>query len=128
MVGCEQVDLMVDFVILLIIVVIFELLGIFEVECEYVCQFWECQVELLLLEEVQVLVDVQVDYLCVLFEVKCWQLVDDVYSGLVQVVDESGQLSEVEFVFMVYLLMMSGFEIIMNMIGNVLVILLVNLE
>lgn len=45
-----------------------------------------------------------------------------------QAADESGQLSEAELVSMAHLLMMSGFETTMNMIGNALVTLLVNPE
>ncbi|MGV8295292.1 cytochrome P450, partial [Pseudomonas aeruginosa] len=72
------------------------------------------------------LADAQVDYLRVLLEAKRRQPADDVYSGLVQAADESGQLSEAELVSMAHLLMMSGFETTMNMIGNALVTLLVN--
>ncbi len=111
-----------------LIAVIFELLGIPEAEREHARQSWERQAELLSPEEAQALADAQVDYLRVLLEAKRRQPADDVYSGLVQAADESGQLSEAELVSMAHLLMMSGFETTMNMIGNALVTLLVNPE
>ncbi|AZZ10632.1 TPA: cytochrome P450 [Pseudomonas aeruginosa] len=128
MAGREQADLMADFAIPLTIAVIFELLGIPEAEREHARQSWERQAELLSPEEAQALADAQVDYLRVLLEAKRRQPADDVYSGLVQAADESGQLSEAELVSMAHLLMMSGFETTMNMIGNALVTLLVNPE
>lgn len=128
MAGREQADLMADFAIPLTIAVIFELLGIPEAEREHARQSRERQAELLSPEEAQALADAQVDYLRVLLEAKRRQPADDVYSGLVQAADESGQLSEAELVSMAHLLMMSGFETTMNMIGNALVTLLVNPE
>ena len=69
----------------------------------------------------------QADYLRTLLEAKRKNPSDDVYSNLVRA-DEAGQLSEAELVSMAHLLLMSGFETTMNMIGNAMVTLLTHPE
>ncbi|MFO5736627.1 hypothetical protein ACLBQY_32875, partial [Klebsiella pneumoniae] len=56
--------------------------------------------------EAKALAEARVAYLRVLREAKRRQPADDVYSGLVQAADESGQLSEAELVSMAHLLTM----------------------
>ena len=127
MAGREQADLMADFAIPLTIAVIFELLGIPEAEREHARQSWERQAELLSPEEAQALADAQVDYLRVLLEASAGSQPTTSTAGWCRP-PTSGQLSEAELVSMAHLLMMSGFETTMNMIGNALVTLLVNPE
>ncbi|AZE52205.1 Putative cytochrome P450 hydroxylase [Pseudomonas synxantha] len=124
----EQADLMADFAVPLTIAVIFELLGIPEAERDHVRDSWERQAQLLLPEEANALADQQAMYLKKLLQAKREQPADDVYSGLVQAADETGKLTELELVGMAHLLLMSGFETTMNMIGNAMVTLLTHPE
>lgn len=122
----ERADLMADFAVPLTIAVICELLGVPEAERDHVRSSWERQAELLSPADAKALADEQADYLRGLLEFKRRHSADDVFSCLVQAVHETGQLTEPELVAMAHLLLMSGFETTMNMIGNAMVTLLVN--
>ncbi|MBP0995646.1 cytochrome P450 [Serratia fonticola] len=124
----EQVDLMADFAVPLTIAVIFELLGVPDADREHARLSWERQSQLLSPTDANMLADEQADYIRTLIAAKRSQPADDVLTGLVQAADETGQLSESQLVAMAHLLMMSGFETTMNMIGNAMVTLLSNPE
>jgi cytochrome P450 len=122
----EQADLMSEFAVPLTIAVICELLGVPESERDHVRASWERQAALLSPDEAEALANEQADYLRKLLAAKRERPDDDVFSGLVRAAQESGQLTESELVGMAHLLLMSGFETTMNMIGNAVVTLLVN--
>ena len=128
MASREHVDLMADFAVPLTIAVIFELLGVPEAERDHVRLSWERQAQLLSPADANELADEQAAYLRNLLEAKRRQPADDVFTGLVQAADETGQLTESQLVSMAHLLLMAGFETTMNMIGNAMVTLLVNPE
>jgi cytochrome P450 len=123
MAAKELADLMADFAVPLTIAVICELLGVPESEREHVRGSWEQQAALLSPKAAEALATQQADYLRTLLEAKRKHPSDDVFSNLVRA-DEAGQLTEVELVSMAHLLLMSGFETTMNMIGNAMVTLL----
>lgn len=124
----EQVDLMADFAVPLTIAVIFELLGIPEDQREHARSSWERQSQLLSPTDADALAVEQAEYVRNLLAAKRAHPADDVFSYLVQAADEMGQLSESQLVAMAHLLMMSGFETTMNMIGNAMVTLFNNPE
>lgn len=124
----EQVDLMADFAVPLTIAVIFELLGIPEDEREHARSSWERQSQLLSPTDANALAVEQAEYVRTLLAAKRSHPTDDVFSYLVQATDEMGQLSESQLVAMAHLLMMSGFETTMNMIGNAMVTLFIHPE
>lgn len=120
----ERADLMADFAVPLTISVIFELLGIPEAERAHAQWSWTRQSEQLAASEADTLANEQAEYIKKLLEAKRAQPADDVYTGLVKAADERGQISEVQLVSMAHLMMMSGFETTMSMIGNAMVTLL----
>lgn len=124
----DTADLMGDFAVPLTIAVICELLGVPENGREGIRSSWEQHADLLLAEEADLLATHQAEYLHGLLAEKRRQLGDDVFSGLVQAAEEAGELSESELVSMAHLLLMSGFETTMNMIGNAMVTLLTHPE
>ncbi len=124
----EKADLMADFAVPLTIAVIFELLGIPEAERNHARLSWERQSQLLPVSEANALANEQADYIKKLLEAKRAHPADDVFTGLVQAADEMKQLTESQLVSMAHLMMMSGFETTMNMIGNAIVTLLCNPE
>jgi cytochrome P450 len=124
MAARPQADLMAEFAVPLTVAVICELLGVPESEREHVRSSWERQAALLSPEDAEALANEQADYLRALLAAKRERPADDVFSALVQAEREAGQLSEAELVSMAHLLLMSGFETTMNMIGNAVVSLL----
>ncbi|MEX0447448.1 cytochrome P450 [Xenorhabdus sp. SGI246] len=124
----ERADLMADFAVPLTIAVIFELLGIPESERDHVSSSWESQSQLLSATDAKALADEQAKYIKNLLEAKRSHPADDLFTGLVQAADTMEQLNESQLVSMAHLMMMSGFETTMNMIGNAMVTLLSNPE
>jgi cytochrome P450 len=121
-------DLMADFSVPLTIGVICELLGFPEAERDHVRLSWERQAELLSPEAAEKLAHEQADHLRELLAAKRVDPADDVLSGLVQAADEEGGLDQTELAGMAHLLLMSGFETTMNLIGNAMVTLLTRPE
>lgn len=124
----DKVDLMTDFAVPLTIAVICELLGVPENGREGIRSSWEQQADLLPVEEAELLATRQVEHLQGLLAEKRKQPADDVLSGLLRAAEDSGELSDSELVSMTHLLLMSGFETTMNMIGNAMVTLLTHPE
>lgn len=120
-----EADLMADFSVPLTIAVICKLLGITEQEQEHVRASWERQAELLSPEAAEQLANEQAEYLTGVIAAKRAAPGEDLVTSLIQARDSGGdQLSDNELVAMVHLLLMSGFETTMNMIGNAMVTLL----
>jgi cytochrome P450 len=119
-----EAELMGDYAVPLTIGVICELLGVPDSERDHVRSSWERQAELLSPAAAEKLAEEQAGYLRGLLALKRAEPGDDVLSGLVQAADENGGLDEVELGSMAHLLLMSGFETTMNMIGNAVVTLL----
>lgn len=125
----QTADLMADFAVPLTIAVICELLGVPESEREHVRGSWEQQAALLSPAAAEALANQQAEYLRGLLAAKREKPGDDVYSNLVKAAAESSEkLSDAELVGMAHLLLMSGFETTMNMIGNAVVTLLAHPE
>lgn len=122
----NQADLMADFAVPLTIAVICELLGVPEDGRDHIQSSWERQADLLSPADAEILANEQADYLHHLLEIKRKHPTSDVLSNLVHAADETGQLTKQELVSMAHLLLMSGFETTMNMIGNAMVTLLTN--
>lgn len=120
----DEADLMADFTVPLTIAVICQLLGVPESGRDHIRSSWERQADLLPADEAEALANEQASILQSLLEEKRRNPADDVLTGLVRAAGETGKLSDGELVSMAHLLLMSGFETTMNMIGNAMVTLL----
>ncbi len=124
----EQADLMADYSVPLTVSVICQLLGVPAADRDHIRSSWEMQADLLPHEDAEKLAHEQADYLQQLLKAKRSAPANDVFSDLVKAADESGDLSEQELIGMAHLLLMSGFETTMNMMGNAMVTLLTHPE